>query len=101
MNGSNLLSSIPEDLLLALKRSRLHGFFLECAYVHRAGYLSWILTSVRPKTRQRRIQQAIGRLQAQRTELEAAARRTPLAEIHRPAAIIPPVAAYTDERRSA
>jgi hypothetical protein len=101
MNRSNLLPSIPEDFLRALPRARLHGFFLECAYVHRAGYLSWILTSIRPETRQRRIQQTVARLQTQRTELEAAARGVPLAEIRRPAVIVPPQSACTAERRSA
>jgi hypothetical protein len=67
--------SIPADFQRALRRSGLVGFFTECAYVHRAGYLGWITTSGRPATRKRRIEQATLRLLAQRAEVLAAAGR--------------------------
>jgi len=101
MNSPILLPAIPPDFEQALRQGRVREFFLECAYVHRAGYLSWILTSVRPETRTRRIGQAVARLQAQRAEILAAARGARLAEVHRPAVA---VVAETDpmhERRSA
>jgi heme exporter protein D len=96
------MQSIPQDFQRALKQNRLHGFFVECAFVHQAGYLSWILTSIRPVTRRRRIQQAVVRLQAQRAEVLAAARGPILAEILRPAMNIPSAELVrADERRSA
>ncbi|HWA27374.1 MAG TPA: YdeI/OmpD-associated family protein [Lacunisphaera sp.] len=101
MNSPKLPPAIPPDFEHALKRGRVREFFLECAYVHRAGYLSWILTSVLPETRAHRIQQAVARLQAQRAEVLATARSARLAEVHRPAVVM---AAETDpenERRSA
>ena len=95
------MHSIPEDFERALKQVGLHAFFIECAYVHRAGYLSWILDVIRPESRRLRIQQAIARLQAQRVEVLAAARGTGLAEIRRPAVRIPPRSARADTRQSA
>jgi hypothetical protein len=95
------MHSIPEDFERALKEGRLHDFFIECAYVHRAGYLSWILTSIRPATRQRRIRQAVARLQAQRAELQATARSAALANIHRPLVRIPLRSGRADTRQSA
>ena len=95
------MHSIPGDFERALKQVRLHDFFRECAYVHRAGYLSWILDAIRPETRHVRIQQAIARLQAQRAEVLAAARGTGLAEIRRPAVLLGSPSGRADERRSA
>ena len=74
MSGCNLPSPLPADFARALRADGLLGFFTECAYVHRAGYLGWITPAGRPATRRRRIQQALARLRAQRTELLAAAR---------------------------
>jgi uncharacterized protein YdeI (YjbR/CyaY-like superfamily) len=65
--------SVPPDFQRALRRSGLFGFFTECAYVHRAGYLGWITTSGRPATRKRRIEEAVLRLLTQRAEVLAAA----------------------------
>lgn len=62
---------IPKDFQQALRRNRLLGFFTDCAYVHRAGYLRWIMESVRPATRRKRIDQSILRLWEQRIEVRA------------------------------
>jgi uncharacterized protein YdeI (YjbR/CyaY-like superfamily) len=67
--------SIPTDFQQALGRAGLLGFFTECAYVHRAGYLGWITTAARPATRQSRIRQAVRRLLEQRAEVLSAASR--------------------------
>ena len=64
---------IPPDFLRALRKHVLDGFFIECAYVHQAGYLSWIAEAKRPATRRRKILQSINRLRAQQTELARAA----------------------------
>jgi len=98
MNGTSLM---PRDFQRALKQGRLHGFFLECAYVHRAGYLSWILDSAYPEVRQRRIVQAVERLRVQQAEVLAAARGVRLAEIHRPVALSAGDVRYSDQRQSA
>jgi uncharacterized protein YdeI (YjbR/CyaY-like superfamily) len=66
-------ASIPTDFRQALGRAGLLWFFIECAYVHRAGYLGWIAAVTRPATRQRRIREAIARLQEQRGEVLSAA----------------------------
>lgn len=63
---------MPPDFRRALRQSLLLDFFLECAYVHRAGYLSWIAAANRRETRRLRIQQAIVRLLAQHAEETAA-----------------------------
>lgn len=69
---------IPADFRAALSRAGLDEFFIECAYVHRAGYLSWIAASGRPETRHARIQRAIARLRAQQDEeLDHARNRLP------------------------
>jgi len=68
------MSSIPKDFLRILRRSGLDEFFLECPYVHRADYLSWIAATKRPATRQLRIHKAVVRLFAQWMEEMAAAR---------------------------
>jgi hypothetical protein len=80
---------------------RLHDFFRECAYVHRAGYLGWIHDAIRPETRHLRIQRAIVRLQAQQAEVLVAARGTGLAEIRRPTVMIPSRPGRADQRQSA
>ena len=69
MSESLTAPSIPADFRQALKQCGLLGFFTECAYVHRADYLRWITTPVRPETRRLRIQQAVMRLAAQRAEV--------------------------------
>jgi uncharacterized protein YdeI (YjbR/CyaY-like superfamily) len=68
--------SIPADFRQALKQCGLLGFFVECAYVHRAGYLRWIAAPVRRETRRERIQQAVMRLAAQRAEVLMASLET-------------------------
>ena len=69
MSESDRIASIPVDFRQALKQCGLLGFFTECAYVHRAGYLHWVAAPVRLETRQQRIRQAVMRLAAQRTEV--------------------------------
>jgi len=69
MSESSTALPIPADFRQALKHCGLLGFFTECAYVHRAGYLRWITTPARPETREQRIQQAVMRLAAQRAEV--------------------------------
>jgi len=79
MRESSPAPSIPVDFRQALKQCGLLGFFTECAYVHRTGYLHWITTPVRKETRRHRIQQAVIRLAAQRAEvLLAVADRPPV-----------------------
>lgn len=95
------MHAIPRDFEQALKQNRLHDFFHECAYVHRAGYLSWVLTPVRPENRHLRIQQAVVRLQAQQADVLAAARKEPPAAIHRPAVRISLRSGPADTRQSA
>jgi len=60
---------IPVDFRQALRRHFLEGFFAECPYVHRAGYLSWIAAAKRPDTRRKKISQSIDQLHAQQAEL--------------------------------
>ena len=64
---------IPSDFHRALQKHSLDFFFFECAYVHQAGYLSWIAEARRPATRRRKILLSINRLRTQQTELARAA----------------------------
>lgn len=57
--------AIPPDFLRALRRGGLHEYFTRGAFVHRAGYLSWMATANRPETRRRKIREAMARLLAQ------------------------------------
>lgn len=68
------VNAVPKDFLRILRRSGLDEFFLECPYVHRADYLSWIAATKRPATRQLRIHKAVVRLFAQWMEEMTAAR---------------------------
>ena len=63
------MRQIPPDFHRALQQHVLEVFFIECAYVHQAGYLSWIAGAKRPATRRKKILQSISRLSAQRTDL--------------------------------
>ena len=67
---------IPPDFHRALQEHVLDVFFAECAYVHRAGYLSWIAEAKSPATRLRKINQSISRLRVQQAELARAAARS-------------------------
>lgn len=57
--------AIPPDFLRALRRGGLDEYFARGAFVHRAGYLSWIAAANRPETRRRKIREAMARLLAQ------------------------------------
>jgi uncharacterized protein YdeI (YjbR/CyaY-like superfamily) len=59
------MEPIPKDFLRALQQSGLEGFFAECPYLPRAGYLSWIAAAKRPETRRGRIRQSVVRIFAQ------------------------------------
>jgi uncharacterized protein YdeI (YjbR/CyaY-like superfamily) len=76
MSESSTALSLPADFRAALKQCGLLGFFTECAYVHRAGYLHWVAAPVRRETRRQRIQQAVMRLAAQRAEVLVASLET-------------------------
>lgn len=64
---------IPPDFRRALRQHVLEVFFVECAYVHQAGYLSWIAGAKRPATRRKKILQSISRLNAQKIEFDRTA----------------------------
>ena len=69
MSKSSTAVTISEEFRRVLKQCGLLGFFVECAYVHRAGYMHWITTPARRETRAQRIQQAATRLAVQRAEV--------------------------------
>jgi len=62
------MTAIPKDFLHALRQSGLDEFFVECAYLPRAEYLSWIAAAKRPQTRRARIQKSVVRVFTQWVE---------------------------------
>ena len=69
------MSDLPQDLAEALKNAGLAAFFAECTDAHRNEYLKWIGEAKRPETRMARIQKAMQRLAAKRTQEDARAKR--------------------------
>jgi uncharacterized protein YdeI (YjbR/CyaY-like superfamily) len=65
------MSSLPEDLVAALRSAGLTAFFADCTSAHRREYLRWISEAKRPETRQNRIREALRRLSQKKTEEEA------------------------------
>lgn len=68
--------SIPAEFRQALEANGLLKFFTECAYVHRAGYLSWVKEPSRRPTRRTRILRAVAQLREQQERETRAAQRT-------------------------
>jgi|GEM_PF-851712 len=52
----------PDDLVQALQDAGLLTTFEAMAYSHRHEYIEWIEESIKPKTRQRRIQKTLERI---------------------------------------
>lgn len=61
---------IPPDFRQALRRHALEEFFTDCAYVYRAGCLSWIGLTRETATRRERSTESIQRLRHQQCEFE-------------------------------
>lgn len=70
MNTERPGGPLPADFQRALSRSGLEQFFAECAFIHHAGYLSWITQTRRLVTRRERIREAVRRLRDERSRLE-------------------------------
>jgi uncharacterized protein YdeI (YjbR/CyaY-like superfamily) len=64
------MSDIPKDFAEALEENGLHGFFTDCTSSHRREYLKWIGEAKKPETRMRRIEQAVEKIAAKKTEEE-------------------------------
>ena len=69
------MNDIPRDLMDAVTRAGLAGFFAGCTEAHRREYLKWIGEAKRPETRKQRIAKTIQMLTAKCAEETARAKK--------------------------